>query len=139
MKNYWVLGVVGFGLFSQAAFGARPETLVCESSSPKAAGAAKSFTLSNFDKEVPETDMDARADGGFYVDNQVTTFCANNGCDNNYCFVFFTDDLALAAKGKVSVVTGMMNYNNSESQWDSEKEFEENQHSIHFACKISKR
>lgn len=41
---------------------------------------------------------------------------ANNGCDNEYCFVFFKDDLTLLAQKKVSQVHGIMNYENSDLQ-----------------------
>jgi hypothetical protein len=90
----------------------RPASLTCASSG--AAGPASRFTLSLFDTKTPETDLDAQVDGTIDDNGLTVSFCANNGCDNEYCFVFFTDDLSFLARKKLTQVHGIMNYTNSE-------------------------
>jgi hypothetical protein len=92
----------------------RPAKLNC--TAPRANSQARKFTVEGFNTDRPGATMDAADSDGFTIDGVTTQFCANNGCDNSYCFVFFTDDVTALAQGKAKSVTGMMNYLNSDSR-----------------------
>ena len=100
----------------------RPKALQCTSSSRSSVAR---FTLSAFDSMAPVTDLDARADtdeDGRAIDSNpfTTRFCATNGCDNSYCFVFQSDDLSLLASGKLNTTKGLLNYYDSDTRESTE-------------------
>jgi hypothetical protein len=109
----------------------RPVAVACEA--PLANEMARSFRITRFDTKEPGTNLDARIDGEIGVDPMRVEFCANNGCDNSYCFVFFTDDLDLLARGKTKEVTGLMNYFNAEMTGE---DFEFGQ-TVPFTCRVT--
>lgn len=96
------------------AASALPAGLRCEAETRNEM--ASRFELRDLNTARPRSNLDAAFEGAIVVGPTVTEFNANNGCDNNYDWVFFSDDLALLAKGKVKRITGLMKFFNADMQ-----------------------
>jgi hypothetical protein len=134
MKKIVFLGMSLFNSLSFTALASPPRPATLDCMAPDANAAARHFHLTRFDSNEPRTDLDAKADGVPQDTGEVIEFCANNGCDNNYCFLFFSHELKLAAQGKKKTVNGLMNYFNSDSILTPENA--ESGDSVAFSCKV---
>jgi hypothetical protein len=109
-----ILGCAGFSAANAATTPNRPSVLKC--TSPGRGAAPRDFTLSDFNTSKPQTDLDTASDSSIEDNGTVISFCGNNGCDNNYCFVFMSSDLSLMAQGKLTSTHGLMNFFNGDSK-----------------------
>ena len=90
---------------------ARPRSVHCKS--PGAWGPAADFRIEQLQSANPVfADLDAGEDVWVEMKGAFIVLSGNNGCDDDYHFVFSTDDLELAAQGKRVKIHGLMNYFN---------------------------
>lgn len=109
----FVLAVASMAYSAEPPAHPRPKALHCWA--PDANDQAREFDIEKFDTNSPGATNDAADSDGPEVNDTVTTLCVNNGCDNSYCMVFFTDDVTALTQGKRTVIHALMNYLNSSS------------------------
>ena len=106
----WILSISPLTAVGDT-YPARPHSVHCRS--PGAWGPAADFTIEQLQSEKPIfSDLDAGDDVWVEMKGAFTVLSGNNGCDDDYHFVFSTDDLELAAQGKRVKIHGLMNYFN---------------------------
>ena len=91
-----------------------PNSLKCRAES-KNDTLRKSFEIADLQGDVWLSDLDARGEGPADVTYFLTTFNANNGCDNNYDVALPTEDLAAIKLGIRKEVVGIMKFYNADS------------------------
>ncbi len=100
-------------LASAAGIQVRPKSLHCKS--PGAWGPAADFMIEQLDTNTPSfPTLDAADDARIETSGDFTKLSGNNGCDTDYNMVFATNDLKLAAAGKIQQLQGLMNYVNGD-------------------------
>jgi hypothetical protein len=130
-----------FSLNSLAAEVVVPDTLYC---TPTQAEYLSSFELQGLNQEKatldfgPEDSVNGGAD--FYnkgVEGQNYNLGFSNGCDNSFSFTFFAADLTALKKGKVTKVTGLLNYFNANSS-DAAGEDGQQDETVAVVCTATK-
>lgn len=112
----------------------RPDNLVCTSDSTNTI--VQKFHLLGLNTDKLDSDIDARSDGPVSDEFGTTTVVGNNGCDNDYTWIFFSTDLDQLVRGVRKSVTGIMTFANSNSVCaDEDCELAE---TIAISCEIHK-
>lgn len=109
----FVLATTGIALAEETPL-KRPDNLVCRAESKNPV--VQIFKILDMNSDRPGTDIDARVDGRIEDEHGITSFAANNGCDNNYTWIFFSQDLDQMARGERKWVEGLMTFANSSSE-----------------------
>jgi hypothetical protein len=109
-KRAAVAATLGLALSYSAHAFERPAAMVCNRPSRNPASSAPvEIKFDRFNTAKPNSNLaDASLLDPLKADFTYTTFTFTNECDNNYEFLFFTQDLVRLTQGRVSRVTGLL-------------------------------
>jgi hypothetical protein len=100
----------------------RPATLTCVAATKAAdlmdGKKSRELKIEKLDTDQPES---VNLDGSLeYIEDKAGVFQIdfNNGCDDDYNFIFFSQDLENLAQGKVKSIPGLLHYFNADTTAD---------------------